>query len=83
MLTCSVSVEENLVTLPTIEWRGGSIGSDSVNVDETPSSASTLTFNPLHTSHGNVYTCEVQIKIESIGITKTTAEMRRIVIQSK
>ena len=83
MLTCLVSVVDHLVTLPKSEWRGGSIGSDNVNTEGTPSSSLTLTFSPLHTSHGNVYTCEAEIKIESIGITKTTTEMRRIVIQSK
>ena len=82
-LTCQVSVVENLVSPPTVSWRGGSIGSDHINVEEIDNMVVKLMFNPLHTSHGAQYTCFASIEIDSIGVTSQFALSKEVRVQSK
>ena len=72
VLTCTVRVVEHLVSVPSVEWSGGSVGrGDGVVVGNTTHdgviSKTTLTFSPLHTSHGALYTCMADI--QSINLT--------------
>ena len=46
-------------------------------------SKKTLTFNPLHTSHGALYTCTARINDQSINFIKTGMKDARIIVQSQ
>ena len=88
MLTCTVTVVEDLVVRPSVEWSGGSVGSgEGVMVGDTDTSGvnSTrdITFNPLNTSHGAQYTCEATINVESIGLLVADNSSRDVRVQSK
>ena len=87
-LTSSVSVVEYLITHPTVQWSGGSVdsGNGVTESDTTVSgvtSMRTLTFSPLHTSHGAEYTCQADINIPSIGLMRTISESRDVIVHSK
>ena len=43
----------------------------------------TLTFSPLRTSHGSLYTCQADINIPSIDLRKNKSEERNVLVQSK
>ena len=62
MLICTVRVVEHLISVPSVEWSGGSVGrGDGVIEGNTTHNrgitVKRLTFSPLHTSHGALYTC--------------------------
>ena len=85
---CTVTVVEYLTVEPTVQWSGGSVGSgNGVMVGDTTHSGvmsmRTLTFSPLRTSHGSLYTCQADINIPSIDLRKTTSEERNMLVQSK
>ena len=85
ILTCTVKVKKFLIVKPTVQWSGGS-GNGVMLGDTTHSgvmSMRTLTFSPLHTSHGSLYTCQAVINIPSIDLRKTTSEERNVLVQSK
>ena len=85
-LTCTATTVDNLVesALVTVQWSGGSVGSDGVTMDNTTNSGtSTLTFNPLLTSHGAHYTCQAMINIPSINVMVTGSDNIDIMVQSK
>ena len=87
-LTCTVTVEEYLTVVPTVQWSGGSVRlEDGVTESETShdgvNSTRTLTFSPLHTSHGAEYTCQADISIPSISVMKTITRNVRVMVQSK
>ena len=85
-LTCTATTVDNLVesALVTVQWSGGSVGSDGVTVDNTTNSGvSTLTFNPLLTSHGAKYTCQAMINIPSINVMMTSSGSTNVMVQSK
>ena len=46
-------------------------------------SKKTLTFNPLQTSHGALYTCTADILDQSINLTKNGKEDVHLVVQCK
>ena len=88
ILTCTVKVKRFLIVKPTVQWSGGSVGSgNGVMVGDTTHSGvmsmRTLTFSPLRTSHGSLYTCQADINIPSIDLRKTTSEERNVLVQSK
>ncbi len=63
-VTCDVSLNQNLRQAPVIEWVGpsGLVLNDSSLEDmllssSSPSTSLTLSFTPLHTSHGGSYVC--------------------------
>ena len=80
-LTCTVSKISGFVNSPTATWTTGGVavsnGSD-ISVSSTSSdtsSSSTLTFDPLRTSHGNMYSCDGSLNspaLEEPLITSTT-----------
>ena len=84
-LTCSVTVTEGLTVQPTVQWSGGSVGSDGVTESATTFSGAhstrTLTFSPLLTSHEAQYTCQAEINISSINVTKTGSMIMDIFVQ--
>ena len=87
MLTCTVTVEEHLVVQPTVEWSGGSVGSESVSVGDIMRDGATstrqITFSPLRTSHGGQYMCQADINIPSIGLMRTASSSRDVTVQSE
>ena len=88
VLICNVRVAENLISVPSVEWSGGSIGrgndvSEGNTVHDGVTYNKALTFNPLHTSHGALYTCTATINIESIDLMKTKNKEFPLYVQSK
>ena len=88
VLTCTVRVVEHLISVPSVEWSGGSVGRrDGVVEGNTTRigvvSKKTLTFNPLHTSHGALYTCTARLIDHSINFIKTGIKDARIFVQSQ
>ena len=76
MLTCTVRVIDHLISVPSVEWSGGSVGRrDGVIEGNTTHNGvitvKTLTFSPLHTSHGALYTCTARINDQFINLIKT------------
>ena len=85
-LICTVTTVDNLVesALVTVQWSGGSVGSDEVTEDSTTNSeVSTLTFNHLLTSHGAQYTCQAMINIPSINVIVISSNSTNVMVQSK
>ena len=87
VLTCTVRVVEHLISVPSVTWSGGSVGRgdsviESITTHNGVISKTTLTFNPLHTSHGALYTCTATIIDQSINLTKTEINDSRIFVQS-
>ena len=87
-LTCLIHVVEYLITQPTVQWSGGSVDSgDGVTESDTTvsgvTSMRTLTFSPLHTSHGAEYTCQADINIRAISLMRIVSESRDVMVQSK
>ena len=87
MLICTVRVVEHLISVPSVEWSGGSVGrGDGVIENNTTHhgviTVKTLMFNPLHTSHGALYTCTARLSDHSINLTTTRMKDTRIFIQS-
>ena len=90
MLTCTVRVVEHLISVPSVKWSGGSVGrGDGVIESNTTHningvmSVKTLMFNPLHPSHGALYSCTTDIKDQFINLTKNVKEDVRLVVQCK
>ena len=88
VLTCTVRVVEHLISVPSVEWSGGSVGrGDGVIESNTTQngviSKKTLMFNPLHTSHGALYTCMANITDQSINLTKNGKNYVHLVVQRK
>ena len=87
VLTCNVKVIDFLTVEPTVQWRGGSVGSgNGVMVGDTTHSGvmsmKTLTFSPICTSHQGTYSCQAIINIPSIDLMKTKSTGRFISVQN-
>ena len=87
VLTCTVTVEEHLVVQPTVEWIGGSVGSESVSVADITRTGSTstrqITFTSLRIFLGGRYVCQADIDIPSISLKKTANSSRDVLVQSE
>ena len=85
-LTCTVAVPEHLAVQPTVQWSGGSVGSDGVTENATTVSGAhstrTLTFSPLLTSHGAQYSCQAVIDIPSISVMRNGSNSANLIVQS-
>ena len=88
-VTCTATVVENLVVEPTLEWLDTDrniVGGNSITVGPPITTGTnttlTLTFDPLHTSHGGRYTCRATINITAISIINSS-EVSDVVVQSK
>ena len=86
-LKCSVSVVEYLVAQLTVQWSGGSVGSEDVTESATATSGVTsernVTFSLLRTSHGAQYTCQAEVSISSISLMKTGSGSRAVMVESE
>ena len=89
-LTCTVIVVEYLTVVPTVQWSGGSVGlEDGVTESDTShdgvNNTRTLTFSPLHTSHGAEYSCVADISIpsDSNSVMKIATVSISVIVQSK
>ena len=92
-LTCTVTVVENLVAQPTVEWlysnntvvmNGSDITVGSVMSSGSSMFALTLEFNPLHTSHGGQYICRATHGIPDLNITNPSGStLENVKVQSK
>ena len=91
-LSCTASVVEKLVLVPTIQWEysngsaveGGSTFTLSDVVTSGNTTTRNLTFSPLQTSHGGKYTCRAIINIPSISISGlNSSKSTDVVVQSK
>ena len=84
-LTCAVTVAEEQVK-PFVSWTGDSVGSSGVLQNETlvtgATSVRNLTFDPLMTSHGGLYTCRTEIYVLS-KLIHTTTNQSRLTVQSE
>ena len=88
MLTCTVGVVEHLISVPSVEWSGGSVGRgdgviESNTTHDGVMSVKTLMFNPVHPSHGALYSCMADIKDKIINLTKNGKEDVCLVVQCK
>ena len=89
-LICTVSVVEHLISQHTVtlQWSRGSVGSgNGVMVGDTTHSGvmsrRTLTFSPLRTSHTALYTCQAEISIPSINLTRTSENATVLKVECK
>ena len=84
-LTCTVTVAEEQVR-PDVSWTGGRVGSSGVLQNETlvtgATSVRNLTFDPLMTSHGGLYTCRTEIYVLS-KLIHTAMNQSRLTVQSE
>ena len=84
-LTCTVTVVEEQVK-PFVSWTGNSVGSSGVLQSETlvtgATSVRNLTFDPLLTSHGGLYTCRTEIYVLS-KLIHTTMNQSHLTVQSE
>ena len=84
-LTCTVTVAEEQVR-PVVSWTGGRVGSSWVIESETlvtgATSVRNLTFDPLMTSHGGLYTCRTEIYVLS-KLIHTAMNQSRLTVQSE
>ena len=70
MLTCIATVEEFLQATPTLTWRlPGNVVDTLTGLQLTARTTPTITlsFEPLHTSHGGVYECQATVNISGIA----------------
>ena len=89
-LTCITTVVENLIVEPTLEWLASDrniVGDNDITVGPPITTGTnttlTLTFDPLHTSHGGRYTCRARINIPAISIVNSNEVSDVVVVQSK
>ena len=89
-LTCTATVVENLVIEPTLEWLDTDrhvVGDNDITVGPPitmgTNTTLTLTFNPLHTSHGGRYTCRARINIPAISFSNSNEADSNVTVQSK
>ena len=89
VLTCTVRVVEHLISVPSVEWSGGSVGrGDGVIESNTTRDGvvivRTLMFNPVHTFPGAQYTCMARINHQSINLVNNgNSDAHNIFVQSE
>ena len=87
-LTCVAVVADYLTVQPMLEWlsldaMSNVIQSEQINSGSTVSNRM-LTFAPLHTTHGGVYTCQATIIISRVNITEKRGNTgQSVIVQSK
>ena len=72
-LTCSATVQEGISGSPTLMWTKGGV---------QQSTGSSLTFDPLLTSHGGVYTCTARLTISEAGVDVSGLNATIVRVQS-
>ena len=86
-LTCTVTLEQDLRAPLLIQWTApnGSIIGNETLVDVTVSRSSnslSLTFGPLHTSHGGQYSCMVSVNVPEANVFLSGQASLNITVQS-
>ena len=87
ILTCIVTLEQDLRSPLLIQWtapNGSIIGSETL-VDVTVSKSSnslSLTFDPLHTSHGGQYSCMASVNVPEANVFISGQALHNITVQS-
>ena len=78
-LTCYAALVAHLVVEPSIQW-----SKESGGVVNTSSGTSLpLSFNPLMTSDGDLYTCQASVDITSISVSVSGEKSRDLIVRSK
>ena len=67
---CIFMTADNLIRVPSVQWLN-------------PAGSGNLTFSPLLTSDGGVYTCNVTINITELKITLSSVGSATLTVQSK
>ena len=88
-LTCTVSKISGLINSPTATWTIGTIGGvavsngNDITVSTTSTSdTSTLTFDPLRTSHEGIYVCVGSLNSPAVDVPLTPSEPENLNVQS-
>ena len=86
-LTCNVSVISGFANPPSVAWtlEEGTFNGSGITVSNSTGtlfSLSTLTFDPLRTSHGKVYTCGGSIASPALETPQTTTTQERVTVKS-
>ena len=91
ILTCNVSkTVTGLINPPNISWTmdEGPLNTSSgsgITISSTIGdsySLSVLSFDPLKTSHGEVYTCEGALDLPALNVQQTTSMEETVSVQS-
>ena len=86
-LICTVTVVEDLFSLPDVTWLGppGMVESGVVGGPERSGSETnlTLTFDPLQTSHGEDYICNAGVTVAVADIEIFTNATETVIVTSK
>ena len=83
VLTCLVTnLPNNLISDPVLSWSGAGVDQSSVQLLSEGLNLS-LSFSPLQTSQGGVYTCTTTLSIPEAGISITETSMTTITVLSK
>ena len=89
-LTCAMTVVKHLSekAVVNITWSGGSVGQTGVTQSSIHSNSETvsirnLTFSPLNTFHGDMYSCTAVIDIPVLQVTKNGVDFTDLKVQSK
>lgn len=80
-LLCSVAAPPfDFIIAPVLTWRGPGVNQNSVQLSSVNILSLMLIFNPLHTSHGGVYTCEATFNASQVDISSTSVN---VIVQSE
>lgn len=87
-LTCVAVVVEYLIERPMLEWLSIDAVNDVIQSEQINSGSTVsnriLTFAPLHTTHGGIYTCQATINISRVNSTEKRGSIdQSVIVQSK
>ena len=87
-LTCTVSKVDGLINSPTATWTTGSGGvavsnGNGISVSNGLTATSTLTFDPLRTSHNGAYMCIGSLNSPALQMPLTTSALGEHRVQSR
>ncbi len=88
-LTCNVTLPQQLRETPAVVWIGpdgmeiGNGTVEGVTVSLSSPLTKVLTFSPLRTSHGGVYTCRASVTIPLAGVSIGSSSQTTVTVQSQ
>ena len=87
-LTCTLSKVDGLINSPTATWTTGSgsmavSNGNGITVSNGITATSTLTFDPLRTSHNGAYTCIGSLNSPALQMPLTASVVENLAVQSK
>lgn len=87
-LTCVSIVAEHLTERPVLEWLFIDVLNDVIQSEQISSGSTVsnrmLTFAPLRTTHGGIYTCQASINISRVNVREMKGSMNQsVIVQSK